>query len=147
MVAMGFLDITQKADVTKLHIGGLAMGKGKNMPIAWMETSSFSDVDKLKRLNEVAEAVEDKLSERYPEISFDDDGKRVRCFLLPDGLVAHVSGLCGGKFNDLVIEYAENIEAMKAYNSEDGDLFPIDDEKIFPTFEDMMGEILKEVQS
>ena len=51
--------------------------------------------------------------------------------------------MIGEKFDDLVIEYSENLDRMKVYDNDDGDLFPPD---YFESKEALFEAILSEIE-
>ena len=111
----------------------------------WTETKSFLNNKRL--LDKALSFVEDELTKRYPKkVVSDHIGSRT-CFILGDGTTIHVTAMNGEKFCDLVIEYADNLDQMKAYDTEDGDLFPVGDKEVFATNEDMLAAMLQEIQS
>lgn len=115
--------------------------------MTWKETKSYSETMKKKRIHEVVEWVENKLADIYEEIELAFDYGHERCFLLPDGTVIHVVGMIGEKFNDIVVEYSQNMEQKRKMDTEDGDLFPIDDPEEFESPDDMFNAILEEIRS
>ena len=66
-----------------------------------------------------------------------------RCFELPDGTICHPAVMIGEKFDDLFIEYSENLDRMKVYDNDDGDLFPPD---YFDSKEALFKAILSEIE-
>ncbi|MBO7364890.1 MAG: hypothetical protein J6U26_06145, partial [Lachnospiraceae bacterium] len=75
----------------------------------------------------------------------DHSGVR-HCFLLDNGFLAHVQSMNGGAIYDLVIEYSENEDQMRVYDTEDGELFPVNDPSVFETVDDLVDAMLDEMK-
>lgn len=87
---------------------------------------------RLKRINDISE----RLKKKYKSVEI--NGTIV--FLLEDGTVFRLDSI--GKFNAIVIEYADDIEsAKKGIFGEDGDLFYMDE----LNEEQMFGKIIEEI--
>lgn len=87
---------------------------------------------RLKRIDDISE----RLKKKYKSIEING----TIAFLLEDGTVFRLDSI--GKFNAIVIEYADNIEsAKKGIFGEDGDLFYMDKLNEKQMFDAMMEEI------
>lgn len=107
--------------------------------MTWREMKYSSEAG----LRQLKEEISDILAKKYKQIII-NDGKEVRrCFELPDGTICHPAVMIGEKFDDLFIEYSENLERMKVYDSDDGDLFPPD---AFESKEALFEAILSEIE-
>lgn len=83
------------------------------------------------------EALNSRLARRFENIEIEGES----CFLASNGAVFHLDSM-GGKYNALVIEYADNLEmAKKGVFGEDGDLFYMDELSEDEMFEAMIKEI------
>lgn len=115
------------------------MEKGANTNMTWREMKNSSEV----RLRELKEEFSNILASKYKETVIDDGKEIRRCFELPDGSICHPFIMIGDNFNNLAIEYSEDIERMKVYDTEDGDLYPPDD---FESKEALFKAMLTEVE-
>ena len=107
--------------------------------MTWREMEYPSE-DGLRRLKE---EISDILAKKYKQIVISDHIEVRRCFELPDGTICHPAVMIGEKFDDLFIEYSENLDRMKVYDNDDGDLFPPD---YFDSKEALFKAILSEIE-
>lgn len=113
--------------------------------MTWMGTKSY--FDNKRKLDAAASYVEEELSKLFKSVDLSDSLRTRKCFILDDGTVIHVEQMNGEKFCDLVIEYAESVDQMKSYDTEDGDLFPVDGEQDSELLNKLFQEMLKEIAS
>lgn len=107
--------------------------------MTWMEKKYSSE----KEIRFLCDELSSLLALQYKKrIINDSHGERV-CFELPNGEICHPFVMIGRGFNNLAMEYADNIEEMKKYNTEDGDLYK---PEMFASKEDMFEAILQEVK-
>ena len=91
---------------------------------------------RIERLNIIAE----RLREKVDAVILNNE----ECFVLPSGVIIQVNAL-GGEYNALVIGFAENIEAAKRNQFDDGSLYYMDELDTDKMFNEMMKEIENEI--
>ena len=123
----------------KMNTGLFVAERGESIGMTWREMKYPSEAG-LRRLKE---EISDILAKKYRQIIISDHIEVRRCFELPDGTICHPAVMIGEKFDDLVIEYSEDLDRMKVYDSDDGYLYPPD---AFESKEALFDAILSEIE-
>ena len=84
------------------------------------------------------EKLEDKLSKIFKPIWIGED----YCFELPNGMIAHL--IAFKEWKCILVEYAENVDAYKKYQSEEGEQFYFEEMTEDELFEAIKSEMVSE---